>query len=324
MSINSVQSHAAARSADNARINTSAQNIPTAQDMLAKNRLPNGRIDMDMLAKDIAQAAQGNQADAKAIMRSLQPALRPAEQGELERLVDKIIDAVRDAIESVSDFLESIFGGGESSPSAAPNTGATNASDLTDIASPSDAPQTISVSPEVQAVFDEQWANSLPGGKSLEQGGTLVRNKETGEISIQNIGGLGSTSGSFSPNTQLADPEKYEVLGVFHTHPYDASEGGHTNVSLSGGDAGYMINEGQSIIIAQSGQGQYAYVRTAETPDNVDYIALNEAQNNRVVELMGEGKSFSDASRQAALETADAYGLAYYEGSNGTFTRVDP
>jgi hypothetical protein len=323
MSLDSIRI-SASPSVHNDRLSTAA-GVSHTNEILAKNRLPCGRFDVDNLAQDIAKAANHDPALARSITHELGPALRPTEQGELERLVDQVIKAVEAAVEKVVDTIESIFGGlGGSEPEATKGT-TTNAADIEGIATPADAPPTIIIAPEMQRVFDEQWSNShLPDGSVLEQGGTLVRNKETGEISIVNIGGQGSTNGSFFPELTLDDPSKYDVLGVFHTHPYTEAEGGYENVSLSGGDAAYMINSGQSIVIAQSGEGQYAYVRTADTPANVDANALFDAQTDRMFELMDGGMDFAAASRQAALETAEAYGLAYYEGSNGTFTRVSP
>jgi type VI secretion system secreted protein VgrG len=161
---------------------------------------------------------------------------------------------------------------------------------------------------------------SCPGGVSREQGGTIVADSK-GRLSLQNMGGDGSTSGSFTPKLTLNDPAKYNVRGVFHTHPYDKSEGSYTGVSLSGGDAAYLINSGQSIIVAQSGAKQFAYVRTAKTPSAVDAAVLDKAQNDRIATLVGQGYSFPQASRQAAVETAKNYGLAYYEGRGGTLVR---
>jgi hypothetical protein len=39
---------------------------------------------------------------------------------------------------------------------------------------------------------------------------------------------------------------------------------------------------------------------------------------------MGQGMSFPAATQQAAAETAQAQGLAYYQGKNGIFQKVGP
>jgi type VI secretion system secreted protein VgrG len=203
-----------------------------------------------------------------------------------------------------------------------------------------DAPKAIKIPKDLQKQFDEQWKNSFPGGKSQEHGGTLVRSTKpaveaggdpatgttrscpkTGDLSMVNSGsGLNASSGSFSPDRNV--PAGTTAIGVFHTHPYDASEGGNTDVSLSGGDAAYMINKGDPAIIAQSGDGQFMYLRTQQTPANVDYTKLDDDQNARISELVGDGRSFSEASQIAAKETAQKYHLAYYEGKGGVLRRV--
>ncbi|SRR6266436_9679259 len=201
-----------------------------------------------------------------------------------------------------------------------------------------DAPKAIKIPDDLQKQFKEQWNNSFPGGRSQEHGGTLVRSPapapaadpaaaaaapcpKTGDLSMVNAGsGLTPASGSFDPNRNV--PPGDTIVGVFHTHPYDASEGGATNVSLSGGDAGYMINKGDPAIIAQSGDGQYMYLRTEETPASVNATTLNDEQNARISALVSSGKSFSEASQIAAKETAQKYKLAYYEGKDGTLRRV--
>ena len=136
-----------------------------------------------------------------------------------------------------------------------------------------------------------------------------------------NVGGNGSTPGTFTPNYTNPDPSRYQLLGVFHTHPYDS---GDTGISFSGADVAVMINEGHNLIMAQSGDRQFVMMRTDQTPANVDYTALNAAQNARISQLVGEGKSFADAASQASSELATKYHLAYYEGSNGNLTRINP
>lgn len=196
----------------------------------------------------------------------------------------------------------------------------TRASDIASVAASGNAPTRIEFAPEVQKVFETLRQRSFPGGKSKEQGGTIVADVQ-GRLSLQNIGGEGSTSASFSPKLTLQDPTKYSVRGIFQTHPYDSAEGSYTGVSLSGGNAAYLINSGQNIIVAQSGPKQFAYVRTNKTPGSVDGTKLNADQNARIADLIDKGYTFPQASRMAAAETATSYGLAYYEGSGGSLAR---
>jgi type VI secretion system secreted protein VgrG len=185
-------------------------------------------------------------------------------------------------------------------------------------ASADKAPKEVNFS-GMQSDFDKQWASSFPGGKSQEHGGTIVSDA-SGNLKLANM--ASGKSGSFSPNLNVSKGESVE--GVFHTHPYDKVEGGYTGVSLSGGDAAYLINTKQNVIVAQSGNDQFMYVRTGATPASVDAVALNNSQNARIAELTTKGASFDAATRQAAQETAKSQGLAYYEGSGGVLKRVYP
>ena len=201
--------------------------------------------------------------------------------------------------------------------SAARPAGSTR-STLAAPATPQQAPARVDLSP-MQPGYNRLWSQSFPSGRSQEHGGTIVADSN-GTLSLVNTGG--GQSGSFAPN--LATGPNQTPVGIFHTHPYDATEGGYTGVSLSGGDAAYMINKQQDIIVAQSGTDQFMYMRTQATPPSVNAVALNNAQNARIGVLQGQGMGFSDASRQAARETATQYNLAYYEGSNGILNRLVP
>jgi uncharacterized Zn-binding protein involved in type VI secretion len=181
-------------------------------------------------------------------------------------------------------------------------------------------PPTLIITPELCRQFRDSMARSFPGGRSQEQGSTIIRDADGNVSSF--VGTGNGNSGSFSPDRNV--PAGTRALGISHTHPYDATEGGMTNVSLSGGDAAYMINQGDQMIFAQSGDGQYMYMRTATTPANVDFTRTDDAQNARIGVLTSQGKSFDEASRIAARETAQRLGLAYYEGRNCKLDRVVP
>jgi hypothetical protein len=188
---------------------------------------------------------------------------------------------------------------------------------------PQYAPERIDLS-ALQRDFDAQWSNSFPGGRSLEQGGTLVSNN-LGNVSMIHPGGVPGESKRDSFRADLSTDPDQKLLGVFHTHPYDSTEGGHTGVSMTGGDAASLINNhAWNVIIAQSGNEQFMYLRTGITRNYVDGKAVKDLRDQRVRQLMEQGLSLSYASKIAAKETAQTYGLAYYEGTNGVFTRVYP
>jgi hypothetical protein len=301
----------------NVRVGFGADSL--ASQILGRNASSLG-FDIAGLAADLGRVNTENPDLGAQLGQLIQTQLTPVEMGQL---------------------LSGRYGGGDKSPlqaptlydqnsistvskpanakaDAAPPT--TKASDIASATSPSNAPAKIQFAPEVQKVFETLRYRSFPGGKSKEQGGTIVADSK-GKLSIQNIGGDGSTSGSFTPKLTLKDPSKYSAVGVFHTHPYDKSEGSYTGVSLSGGDAGTFINSGLKIDVVQSGAKQFAYMRTDKTPVSVDAVKLDNDQNARIAELVDKGYTFPQASRTAAAETAKAYGLAYYEGSGGTLVR---
>lgn len=200
----------------------------------------------------------------------------------------------------------------------------TAVSDLkTPPANPAAAPLVITVPAALNTTFQRLWSESLPGGVAHERGGTLARDKTTGEVTLVNEGGHGSTTGTFSPKLTV-DATKYEMVGAFHTHPYAAAEGGMRNVAFSGGDIVGMINDGTKVEVVQSGDTQFMLVRTGETPASVDGVKMNTEWEARFRELQRDGKSYEEASRIAAREYAAANKIAYYEGSGGTFTRVSP
>lgn len=197
------------------------------------------------------------------------------------------------------------------------------ADDLKVPKTPQDAPETINLS-KMQGAFDELWGKSFPDGKSQEQGGTVVSDGK-GNLSVVNTGG--GTDRSFSPDFNVGSGQT--AVGTFHTHPYDASEGGDTGVSFSGDDAASLTNGSlahpqYSVDVLQSGEQQFAYLRTEKSPLDVDAAVVHRNHAARFAELQAQGQNFAEASRTAASEMATNLGLAYYEGQNGVLKRVNP
>lgn len=190
-------------------------------------------------------------------------------------------------------------------------------------ATPADAPTTISVSPELNKDFNRLWGDSFPSGKSQERGGTLAFDKATGELVLVNEGGNGSTSGTFSPNLTV-DTSTHTMGGVFHTHPYDASEGAMENVPFSAGDVSGMISDGTHIEVVQSGDTQFMLVQTGTTPTSVSAATVQSEFDAAFDKAHDAGKTFEEANQIATKDLAAKYNLAYYEGKGGTFTRISP
>jgi YD repeat-containing protein len=184
------------------------------------------------------------------------------------------------------------------------------------------APSKIYIPTELQEGFDNLWGNSYPTPQGLEDGETVAANKFTGALSAQNVHGKERIAGgSFIPDLNLRDDNTYRAAGLFHSHPYPNHR---YSGSLSGADAAVLINNRINFVIAQSEGKQYMYLKTGDTVNGVNYNRLTGYQQGRVGMLQRQGMDFSAATSKAALETAQRYGLAYYEGSNGTLTRVYP
>jgi hypothetical protein len=160
------------------------------------------------------------------------------------------------------------------------------------------------------------YANSFPGGKSQENGGTLVQDKD-GNVSVVNQGT--GTIGTFSPDRNVAPDQT--IVGTYHTHPYDASEGNHTDVSFSDADIAYAAQH-KELIVVDGGDKQFMVVPTDQTPP-LDRAQMKKDWQDAFDASRGSGKSFSEASRDAAAAVAKKNNMAYYEGSNGTLNRVD-
>jgi hypothetical protein len=160
----------------------------------------------------------------------------------------------------------------------------------------------------------ESYKNSFPGGKSQERGATLVQDNK-GNIKVVNESS--GTSGTFSPNRTVGSGEK--IIGTYHTHPYDASEGGHTGVSFSGADIAYA-NHHKEPIYVDAGTKQFMIMPTQAT--NVSTATINSEWNTEFSNSLNSGKSITDASAEATNKIAKKYDMAYYEGKNGTLKRV--
>ena len=178
-----------------------------------------------------------------------------------------------------------------------------------------DAPAEINLPQQVNNSMQISYKNSFPGGKSQECGGTLVRD-DKGNIQVVNEGS--GTSGTFSPNRTVDSGQK--IIGTYHTHPYDASEGGHKGVSFSGSDIAYASYYKESIYV-DAGTKQFMIMPTQATPAT-NATTLKNEWNKEYGDLLKAGKSVPDASAEATTKLAKKYDIAYYEGTNGKLKRV--
>jgi hypothetical protein len=186
-----------------------------------------------------------------------------------------------------------------------------------------DAPLVIQIPPAVQEGLDRAYDQTVEDG--LETGGTLVRDKRTGEILIVNLGGSNRTDSSVEPDFNV-DPARYEVVGDMHTHP-PANSGKDT--AFSPDDFAHMLNldispAGQlNTMVLKSGDTQFLLLRTAGSARDVDAAELRELGYAKVRQFMDAGKSPAEATQMVNKYLAERYGLVYYESrGGGTFERV--
>ena len=100
-----------------------------------------------------------------------------------------------------------------------------------------DMPEQITLPDSLNEGMQDAWSDSLPRGRAQEQGGIFVENTDGSQEWKR---GPAGTSGSFSPNFGDADANE-RMLAMVHTHPYDKTEGGHTDVTFSGGDFASLV-----------------------------------------------------------------------------------
>ncbi len=187
-----------------------------------------------------------------------------------------------------------------------------------------DAPDKLTLPPKLKEGMQNAWDKSLPGGKSQEQGGILVKDK-SGEYQWKP--GKPGKSGSFSPD--YGDKGKDDTLiGVGHTHPYDASEGGMTDVSFSGQDLARLVYVEDRIAVVQSGTGQFVAARTEEF--NKLLVGLDESGKKKMFDEMnqtwndtfaGAKGKFRDRGEAAVKAVCSKYHLVYYKGKDGNLTK---
>lgn len=203
-------------------------------------------------------------------------------------------------------------------------TAYTRSSEISGLTSPEQAPRTIRFSGPTTALFEHLRTLSFPKGHSKEQGATIVADKE-GELSLQNIGEMGSDDHSFHSNLVIQDARRFELVGVFHTHPYDKEKGSYRGVSFSGADLENLVDNRLTISVVQSGPRLFALVRTDRSPKRiVPSWSLDDAVRETTRARVKRGAAFPQATRVEAATVAATNGLAYYQGALGTLTRVSP
>lgn len=193
------------------------------------------------------------------------------------------------------------------------------------------APEELELPKELAEGMQAAWAGSMPAGKSQEQGGILVMTKEG---RYQWRAGPPGTSAMFSPN--YGDVKEGEtIIAVGHTHPYDASEGGHENVSFSGQDLARLVYVADRMAVVQSGKTRFVASRTKAFDDLVaaaDTDIKKRALFDEISKLWDDEfaaarkakTKFVEAVEVAAKVVCERYHFVYYVGEGDTVSQPKP
>jgi hypothetical protein len=195
--------------------------------------------------------------------------------------------------------------------------------DLPDTVSGDDS--TFQLPVALQRGMRDAWNDSFPGGSSQEQGGMLVR---TASGALEWRRGAAGNTGSFSMN--YGDLKSGETLvASAHTHPYDATEGGHTDVPFSGADIGNMalssrpedmklVRSGDSVFMIKETQGFKDYV--TDKGEGTARAEMIKSWDDAFKNATGTFAERNDAAVKAVCNT---YHLEYYSGKGDSLARVD-
>jgi muconolactone delta-isomerase len=186
--------------------------------------------------------------------------------------------------------------------------------------------------------FQDGWNKSLPNGRSLEQGATIVKDRN-GVLSLAYQRG-GTADGT---GVRVLDkaPGGYQQYGTFHTHPYGENDdllAGMTGETFSGADIGCKLNNPNEIIsVVQSGDQQFLLAKTPVTynkPVDIDQIdySFHSEQMQSFYKKIGTvsnptvddvQNAFKESTRETTIKYAKRFGLAYYEGTDSLFKLVE-
>lgn len=186
------------------------------------------------------------------------------------------------------------------------------------------APEILAIPLALDLAMDTAWSKSFPKGKSQEQGGVLVTDKQ-GEYVFHP--GKPGTTGSFKVNR--GDVKKGEKLvSIAHTHPYDKSEGGFTDVSFSGQDIALMAKHNEKMSFVRSGDHDFLIARTTEFDALVKKAKSKQDLFKEIrkhwTDLYKAAKgTLPENARAATRATCLKYHLLLYEGDKGVLRQPE-
>lgn len=173
----------------------------------------------------------------------------------------------------------------------------------------------IDLAPEVSDEMDQLWKQSVKEDGTVQEHAATLTTDQEGNAKLVNA--VAGDSDRVTPNRDV--PEGEQLIGTFHTHPY---EDGTTGAAFSGEDIAYAINSGDGQTLVQSGEDTFALVRTDATPASVDGGQLAAEFKRRLFEYQDAGLPFTQALFDTNRDLCQQYGLAFYAGKHGTLKEV--
>ena len=188
---------------------------------------------------------------------------------------------------------------------------------------------TVTVWRQLTAGLGYAWADSFPGGTSQEQAGVLVQ-KADGTLAWRRV--IDGVSGTLTGGTASFDYAKLvapgeKLLAAAHTHPYDASEGGHKDVSFSGADLARMTSVPEPQHYMRAGDSLFMIAKTPEFEKLVTITGeaklngeMNKTWNDTFTGATGTIQERAEAATKAVCHQ---YHLDYYKGTGETVSKVN-
>lgn len=187
------------------------------------------------------------------------------------------------------------------------------------------APANISLPKTLDKGMRDAWGDSFPGGHEQEQGGLFVR---TPDGKYKWLRGSPGDDGSWPPNYE--DLGDNTLLGLGHTHPYDAT----TFASFSDTDISFLFSNeagAERMMMVQSGKHQYVIARTKEfdamlatkTPREVRTMIkeMQKLYDKTMTQAEDKGQDFENQIDAAVKAVSDKYQLVYYTGQTGNLQK---
>ncbi len=277
-----------------------------------------GGDSIDRLATMLSPDSGLSKTDLASAREAVLRQLSPLDQGRMLRAFDQADAKQGHALQTARPETSGIFPMQAKNPPSTPTTTTVkkappptvpeaNQKTVAKAKAPDKAPAEVRLSPAVQAEIEKLWAAAATPGSTTPGEAGIIADKKSGALSVLAVGGS-------------YDSDKQNLVGRVKILPNST---GMVFTPTIGGNAADLINTNTSVVVMQNGEKQAMLVKTDKTPKKVDANAVTLEYKANFEERRAAGFSVDDATKYANMETAQKYGLAYYEGKNGSFKRID-